>query len=189
MNFIEGNLFDDRYRLVKTLGIGGFSEVWLVEDTKVSDRKMALKIFAPGKGLDADGVKLFSREYDLVFDLHHSHLLRPAHFDVFERSPYLILPYCERGSASKLIENITEDEAWRFLHDVASGLAFLHEQDPPVIHQDIKPDNILIDGLGRYLITSSSRKPKSLKRQTQEKHNHLRQSDAKQKNCQTTPTL
>jgi len=153
MQLEEGYLFDSRYRLIKLLGRGGFSEVWLVEDVKVGNQKRALKVYAPGTGLDDDGVQLFSSEYQLVYDLNHSHLLRASHFDVCQRSPYLIVPYCERGSASKLTGKITEDEAWQFLHDVASGLAYMHEQEPPIIHQDIKPDNVLINHNGRYLIT------------------------------------
>ena len=149
----EGNTFDNRYRLIKLLGRGGFSEVWLVEDAKVGNKKMALKVYAPGMGLDEDGVQLFSNEFELVFDLNHSHLLRPAYFDVCERSPYLLMPFCERGPANKLIGKITEEEAWHFLHDVAAGLEHLHAQVPPIIHQDIKPDNILIDNFGRFLIT------------------------------------
>ena len=146
-------IFDNRYLLKKLLGSGGFSEVWLVEDIKVGNKKMALKVFAPDRGLDDDGVKLFSHEFELVFDLNHTHLLRPVYFDVYERSPYLLLPYCENGSATKLLGRLTEEESWRFLHDVAAGLAFLHAQNPPIIHQDIKPDNILKDNLGQFLIT------------------------------------
>lgn len=149
----ENTLFNDRYLLIKLLGSGGFSEVWLAEDTKVGNTKMVLKIYAPGKGLDEDGVQLFSREFELVFGLNHSHLLCPSYFDVCERSPYLVMPFCEHGSASKLTGKITEEQALRFLHDVASGLAYMHEQKPPIIHQDIKPDNVLIDRDGNYLIT------------------------------------
>ena len=149
----QDTLFDDRYLLKKILGCGGFSEVWLVEDIKVGNKKMALKIYAPDKGLDADGVQIFSSEFELVFDLNHTNLLHPAHFDVCDHSPYLLMPYCEQGSASKLVGHLSEEDAWRFLHDVASGLAYLHDQNPPIIHQDIKPDNILRDTLGNFQIT------------------------------------
>ncbi|MDR1898265.1 MAG: serine/threonine protein kinase [Prevotellaceae bacterium] len=153
MQLQENTLFYERYRLIKILGRGGFSEVWLVEDTRANNKQMALKIYAPGTGLDDDGVKLFSQEFSLVFDMNHSNLLKPAHFDIYEQMPYLIMPFCERGSAAKLVDNISEDQAWHFLHDVASGLAYLHGKEPPVIHQDIKPDNVLIDGSGAFLIT------------------------------------
>lgn len=153
MQLKEGNIFDNRYRLIKLLGRGGFSEVWLVEDTEADNLKMALKIYAPGTGLDEDGVQLFRREFALVCNLNHSNLLRPFHFAVCDRKPYLVLPYCERKSAQKIIGKMTEEEAWQFLHDVASGLAYLHAQNPPIIHQDIKPENVLIDLNGHYLIT------------------------------------
>ena len=149
----QDTLFDDRYLLVKLLGCGGFSEVWLVEDTKVSNKKMALKVYAPGKGLDENGVRLFSSEFELVFDLNHTNLLRPSHFSVYDRSPYLLMPFSEQGNISKLAGHISEEDAWHILHDVAAGLAYLHLQEPPIIHQDIKPDNILKGNLGNYLIT------------------------------------
>lgn len=147
----ENILFHNRYLLQKRLRQGGFSEVWLAGDTKTG-LNIALKVFAPGTGLDDDGVKLFSGEFALVFNLNHTNLLRPSHYDVFEYMPYLVLPYCKRGSVAGMAGKISETEIWKFLHDVAAGLAYLHAQEPPVIHQDIKPDNILMDANG-YLIT------------------------------------
>ena len=153
MQLQENNIFDNRYILKKILGNGGFSDVWLVEDIKVSNKRMALKIYAPGQGLDEDGINLFSSEFELVFDLNHGNLLRSSHFDVCNRSPYLIMPFCEHGSTKKLIGNTSENELWRLMHDVAAGLAYLHQLEPPIIHQDIKPDNVMIDAGGHYLIT------------------------------------
>jgi serine/threonine protein kinase len=165
-------LFHDRYRLLRQLGRGGFSEVWLSEDTKTGIQ-IALKVYAPGTGLDEDGVKIFSREFSLVFDFNHGNLLRPSHFDICDKMPYLVMPYCERGSMVKRRGNMSEEEVWLFLHDVASGLSYLHKQEPPIIHQDIKPDNVLIDGDGKFVITDfgiSTRVRSALRKTMQRQH-------------------
>ena len=148
----ENTIVANRYLLIRLLGRGGFSEVWLASD-KMTSVHVALKVYAPGTGLDDEGIELFAKEFALVFDLNHSNLLKPTHYDYFERMPYLILPYCEKGSTLKLVGHLTETEAWTFLKDVCDGLDFLHSRVPPVIHQDIKPDNILIDSSGRFVIT------------------------------------
>ena len=150
-----GQVIADRYELLKQLGRGGFSEVWLALD-KLTDVKVAIKIYAPGMGLDDAGISLFTQEFSLVFDINHTNLLHPTYYDCWERMPYLILPFCKNGSIFKYLTDnnrITETESWHLLHDVAEGLAYLHAKLPPVIHQDIKPDNILINDENGYTIT------------------------------------
>ena len=102
MQLEENILFANRYRLERLLGRGGFSEVWLADDTLTS-LKVALKVYAPGGGMDEHGVQLFSTEFSLVFNLNHGNLLKPTYYDTFERMPYLVLPYCRQGSAASLI--------------------------------------------------------------------------------------
>ena len=171
--FSEGLLIADRYKLITLLGRGGFSEVWLAEDV-LANIKIAIKIYAPGVGLDDAGISLFTQEFSLVFDMNHTNLLHPTHFDCWQRMPFLILPYCQNGSAFKYVSSNTpmpEEEAWKVLHDVAAGLAYLHGKIPPIIHQDIKPDNILISDEGRYMITDfgiSARIRSTLNRKTAE---------------------
>ncbi|MCX6253684.1 MAG: protein kinase [Bacteroidia bacterium] len=145
-------IFSERYLSKRQLGVGGFSEVWLAQDIKTGNLEVALKIFAPEKGLDAKGIEVFSREYSLVFNLNHPHLLVPKHFDIFDGSPYLVMPYCRNGSLIEKIGEMTEEELVRFIQQSASALAYLHSQEPPIIHQDIKPDNFLIDNNDNYLL-------------------------------------
>ena len=144
--FGEGN----RYYLQKLLGRGGFSKVWLAKDA-ITDLELALKVYVPGTGMDEDGLQTFSKELARVYHLNHTNLLRPQHVDSWQGMPYLLMAYCPQGSLVKRIGGMPETEIRKVLHDVASGLAYLHAHD--VIHQDIKPDNILLDDTGNYVIT------------------------------------
>ena len=148
---LENQLFANRYLLLNRLGQGAFSEVWRAEDTKVGNLTVALKVYAPYKGLDEDGVKVFGDEFAVVFNLHHQNLLTPSTFDEEGGSPYLVLPFCSQGSCVKLVGNMDERRVAQFLRDVSSALAYLHEST--IVHQDIKPDNILVDDKGTFLVT------------------------------------
>lgn len=148
----ENKLFHDRYFLERLLGRGNFSEVWQAKDTK-TDILVALKIYAPATGLDDAGLNVFAREFSLVVNANHKNLLKPLYYDSCDRRPYLVLPYCKEGSIMKRVGNFSEQDAWRLLRDTASGLAWLHGMNPPVIHQDIKPDNIMVSDNGDFMIT------------------------------------
>ena len=146
----ENTLFANRYQLERILGRGGFSEVWLAKDNWTHLR-IAIKVYAPGQGMDANGLQDFCGELANVFDLNHTNLLKPTHVDSWNDMPYLIMAYCSQGSLAKKIMKLSEAQIWKMIQDVASGLAYLHSKD--VVHQDIKPDNILMDEFGNFVIT------------------------------------
>ena len=152
MQLKQNQIFASHYRLERLLGRGGFSEVWLAYD-QTADVRVAIKVYAPGTGLDNDGVELFRKEFKIVFDMNHSNLLRPNYYSIEDNMPYLVMPYIERGSTTKMIGKMPETEVWKFIRDVAAGLAYLHAKEPPVIHQDIKPDNVMLTNDGTYVIT------------------------------------
>ena len=154
MQFQADQVFAGRYRLLAKIGIGGFSEVWRVADEMAEDQEMVLKIYAPERGLDEHGIKLFRREYSITAPLNHTSLLKASHFDISDGSPYLIMPYCSGGSLyGKIMEagTLSEHVVAEILVQVCGGLQHLHDRG--IIHQDIKPDNVLIDGDGNYLLT------------------------------------
>ena len=148
------NLFDGRYAKEDLIGRGAFSEVWRVTDT-YTNAVMALKIFMSNSEIDEDGLEMLKREFALMIDADHQNLLRPMFFGVCSENklPYLILPYCKGGNIQKLMGRMTEREAWKLIRDTASALAYLHAMDPPIIHQDIKPANILIGNDGYYKLS------------------------------------
>ena len=148
----QNTVFHERYQLERLLGRGNFSEVWLAKDNK-TQVEVALKIYAPATGLDDEGLNVLAREFSLVVNVNHKNLLKPLYYDTCDRKPYLVLPFCKNGSAMKWVGKMTEADAWRFIRDVASGLAHLHDHTPPIIHQDIKPDNVMVADNGDYMIT------------------------------------
>ena len=146
MSLLPGALFHDRYLLKEMKGRGSFGEVWLARDQKL-DIDVALKVYI---ALDSRGVEEFKSEFRTTFGLSHPNLLHANHFDICGDRPYLVMPYCP-GSSLDLVGKADEDTLWRFINDVASGLNYLHEIG--VIHQDIKPDNILVNEKGQFVIT------------------------------------
>ena len=166
----QNDVFAGRYVLQEMLGKGGFSVVWKATDNMADDTVVAIKIYAPDKGLDNQGIKQFSREYSLVQSLHHTRLLTARHFDVYEGSPYLVVPFCSNGSVGHLISekgHLSEKEIAEILYQVCEGLAYLHTRE--IIHQDIKPDNVLINDQNEYLLTDfgiSSRVKNTLTKST-----------------------
>lgn len=142
----EGELFANRYRLIKEVGRGSFGEVWQVRDEQL-DLEVALKVYI---ALDERGLEEFKGEYKNTYALNHPNLLHATYFGVDEKRPYLVMPYCP-ASAVGLLGEMDEGMAWRFLRDVAGGLAYLHGQD--ILHRDIKPDNILRNEAGDFVIT------------------------------------
>ena len=154
--FKPQDIFAGRYQLQKLLGLGGFSEVWQVTDQMAENTILALKIYAAGVGLDEDGIELFRREYSLTLPLNHKNLLKPTYFDIAEGSPYLVMPLCEKGSLTKKLFKegvLAEQHIAMMMLNVADGLAYLHQRSPVVLHQDIKPDNVLITGKDEYLLS------------------------------------
>lgn len=140
------DIINDRYLLVRSIGRGSFGEVWLATDQKLS-LNVAIKIYI---ALDSRGLDEFKNEFKSVYYLHHPNLLRADYFDNVGNNPYLVMPYCPSSVGDK-VGNMEEREIWSFIRGVVNGLAYLHEND--IIHRDIKPDNILKDEQGNYVIS------------------------------------
>lgn len=144
--FHEGDILCSKYKLKRQFNKGGFSSVWLARDLK-AQVDFALKIYD-----NIEDMEEFRKGFNLVVNLTHSNIFKPLAYDIHEGVPFLVMSYCQQGSATSKIGKMTEDEIWKFVHDVAAGLAYLHDKKA-IVHQDIKPGNILIDDDGKYMIT------------------------------------
>lgn len=129
-----------RYRLIRRLGRGGMSEVYLAHD-ELMNREVAVKVVS---STHTDYIERFQREAEAIGRLQHDHIL-PA-YDFGEQPPwhYLVMPYIPYCTLLDVLEKgpMSLEYAGELLQQIASGLQFAH--DHGVIHRDIKPSNILL---------------------------------------------
>lgn len=137
--FKAGDNFHDRYTLEKLIGVGGFADVWKATDNSTHS-VVALKIYT---NLDNDGIDDLSKEYTRMQGLSHTNLLKAEHFDSWGNIPYLVMNFCNGGSLDKKIGKLDDAEIMHVIRDMSEGLKYLHQNK--IVHQDIKPANILID--------------------------------------------
>ncbi len=152
-----GYLFDQRYQLKEIIGEGGMSQVWRALDTLLQV-DYAIKIYLShlNDPLARDTIR---EEFKILKDLHHPNIIRHEHFGVDrdKNLPYIVTTLYEKGSAASIINktDAAQDEMViaRFLRDAAMALEYLGTQEPAIVHQDIKPDNFLIDSDYRYVLS------------------------------------
>lgn len=151
----KGLTINSRFTLEEYKGSGTFGEVWRAKDSQ-KNKDVAIKIYI---SLNRQGCDEFLEEYKIASGLVHENLLVTEQYDVWQNRPYLTMKYCAKGSAANLVGKLKptiKDERliWAFIHDVSAGLAYLHNLEPdPIVHQDIKPDNVLMDSNGTFMIT------------------------------------
>ena len=141
-------LFNNRYKLIRQIGEGGYGIVWLACDI-LHNIEVAIKIYKDS--IPCDIVERAHKEYAIGMSLYHPNILPSYDFNHYEGALYIVMPYCSFGSIDKLCGKIPEHTLWRIIKDIASGLEYLHNYG--IMHLDIKPANILLDSQGRYVIS------------------------------------
>ncbi|MEM1279001.1 MAG: serine/threonine-protein kinase [Cyanobacteria bacterium P01_H01_bin.152] len=154
-----GTLVQARYKIMDILGRGGSGITYRAEDA-FTGRQVALKELSL-KGLsDWKQLELFEREARVLEDLAHPAI--PNYVDYFQvdtadnRLFYIAQEIAEGRSLAELIaagERFSETEVERIAAEVLEVLQYLHGLNPPIIHRDIKPQNIIRSADGRiYLV-------------------------------------
>ena len=153
----------DRYRIISTLGNGGFGITYLAEQT-MTERKVCIKEFFPKSLLaredDSRSVRALSnelandsarfkakfiKEAKTIASLKHPNIVQV--FDAFEENgtAYYIMEYIEGESLSSIIKRggaLDEATAVHYIRQVADALNHIHERK--IMHLDIKPGNVML---------------------------------------------
>ena len=153
-----GVVLGGRFRLTRMLGSGSFGVVWAAAVLGESDlpREVAIKVYSQPYQSSGTGFLLHERE--VARSLDHERLVRVYGAGRLDGLFVMWMEYVggetllSRVGTSESPKGISTDEALGWLGEIAEGLAYLHAMEPPIVHGDLKLDNVLLDpGLGARL--------------------------------------
>jgi serine/threonine-protein kinase len=142
---LTGQILDGRYQVVKKLGEGGMSYVYLARETATNDT-VAIKVLSPKLSNEKSSVERLRREAGLAMRLEHPNVCRILRLGETEDGLiYLVMPYLQgellsdreiRGGPFPL------DQGMPLLIQMCRGLHHAHELH--IIHRDLKPENVML---------------------------------------------
>src|SRR5712664_2773155 len=148
-----GQIIADRYRVVALAGRGGMGEVYRAEDLKLS-QIVAIKFLPPSLSQDAGALARFHSEVRIARQVSHPNVCRVFDIGDADGVPFLTMEYVDGedlGSLIRRIGRLSSDKAIEIARQICAGLAAAHERG--VIHRDLKPTNLMLDGAGKIRIT------------------------------------
>ncbi|GCE24935.1 hypothetical protein KDA_04190 [Dictyobacter alpinus] len=152
----QGKVVRDRYIIEDLLGQGGFGAVYRVKDRRVKGNVFALKeVEAPERRQRED----FLFEGEVLRRLDHPAL--PRVYRVFDEPDkhllYMLMDYVAGPNLEQLRtqqpgKRFTLSSVVKMMAPIADALSYLHTQQPPIIHRDVKPSNIIIPTSGENAV-------------------------------------
>ena len=145
----SNNIIEDRYRITGILGKGGVAVTYRAIDLE-TNTPVAIKVISLKQLDNWKQIKLFQREAEVLAKLDHPAI--PKYIDYFDietetdKAFYLVQQIASGKSLFELVENgwrTNEAEVKNIAQQILEILAYLHSLEPPVIHRDIKPNNLI----------------------------------------------
>jgi serine/threonine protein kinase len=135
------------YEVLEKLGQGGMGIVYKARDTHL-DRFVALKILPPDKISDADRKLRFVDEAKAASALNHPNIITLHDIAQDGGADFIVMEYVDGKTLDQVIPHggLPPEEALRYAIQITGALACAHAAG--IIHRDVKPSNIMVDGMG-----------------------------------------
>lgn len=151
-----GSVIDDKYEILKEIGRGGMSVVYLAMDKRLNKQWAVKEIRKKGSGKnDEIVVNSLLAEANLMKRLDHPAL--PRIVDIIDNGTtiYVIMDYIEGESLDKVLNEYgaqPEEQVIGWAKQLCDALGYLHAQKPPIIYRDMKPANVMLKPEGNIKI-------------------------------------
>jgi hypothetical protein len=149
----KAKLKNETLSVVGQVSFGGLSAVYLCKD-KLGDTVIVKEAVVPlncDLSMKEKAIEMFQREAKILQGLNHPYIARVLDHFVENDRHYLMLEHVNGVDLRAFVkEHGQQGERliMRWALDMALILSYLHSKDPPIIHRDITPDNIVLDRLG-----------------------------------------
>ena len=145
-------LFDGRYLIIRKLGSGGMANVYLAADQELG-RRVAIKILDDRHARDDQFVERFRREAQNAAGLSHPSIVSIYDRGEAEGTYYIAMEHVEGRTLKELLVARGPSPlgiAIDYTRQILSALRFAHRNG--IVHRDIKPHNVIVDGEGRVKV-------------------------------------
>lgn len=151
-----GTVIDGKYEVLREIGRGGMSVVYLAMDTRLNKQWAVKEIRKKGNGKnDEVVVNSLLAEANLMKRLDHPSL--PRIVDIIDNglTIYVVMDYIEGESLDKILNEYgaqSEEMVIGWAKQLCDALGYLHSQKPPIIYRDMKPANVMLKPEGNIKI-------------------------------------
>ena len=147
-----GRLLQNRYRIDRQIGQGGMGAVYIATDERFGSTVAIKETLC----MDDNYRKAIDREARLLNSLKHNALPRVTDHFLESNGQFLVMEYIPGEDLSHVLEDSAEpfevDQVLEWADQLLEALDFLHNLENPIIHRDIKPQNLKVTPKGKIIL-------------------------------------
>src|SRR6187399_594316 len=145
MGLQEGELIDDKYRIIRLIGEGGMGAVYEGENTRIH-RRVAIKVLHPSVSEMPDVVARFEREAQAAGRIGSEHIVEVLDLgNLRSGARYMVMEFMDGDSLAQRIRqrgSMSAKDLYPVARQLLDALSAAHNAG--IVHRDLKPDNVFL---------------------------------------------